>query len=98
MKLNYTGCAICDSTWGDVWAEIDGVRTFFCCELCVRQFRNLIARVTSETGWARVDSLEISGNRRGRACIARSGSDQLHVQFSFTPEGELLRFERVDSP
>lgn len=96
MKRNYSGCAICDSTWGDVWAEIDGERMFFCCELCVVQFRSLVDRLKSETGGSRLDSLEIHGDRKGRTCTAASGERVVRARFSFTPEGDLMRFERVE--
>lgn len=94
MKRNYVGCAICDSSWGNVWAEIDGERIFFCCELCVVQFRALVRRIKHETGWPRVEELAIEGDRRERSCEARVGPERFAARFSFTSEGELLRFER----
>jgi hypothetical protein len=92
LKRNFAGCAICDSTWGNVWEEVEGERMFFCCRLCATQFRTLIERIERETGWTTVEAVEISGDRRGRECVARSGSGSIRVVFSFTPEGELLRF------
>lgn len=98
MRRNYAGCAICDSTWGDVWAEIEGERVFFCCDVCVVQFRNLVEKIRSVTGWAHLESIEISGDRKGRACVARAGEQAFGAQFSFTPDGQLLRFEQVNVP
>ena len=95
MKRNYTGCAICDSTWGNVWADVDGEPVFFCCSTCVVQFRRLVDRIKEKTGWPRIDSLEISGDRRGRTCIARTGAETIRVQVAFNPEGELLQFEEL---
>lgn len=95
MKRNYDGCALCNSTWGSVFAEVEGERMFFCCDLCLVQFRNLIERIRRETGWTRIDSLEIAGDRRGRTCQATSGEARAGFQFSFTPDGTLLRFERA---
>jgi hypothetical protein len=95
LKRNYEGCAICDSTWGNVWEEVEGERMFFCCSICVVQFRNLVGRIKEASGWPSIESVEISGDRRGRLCVARSGRDVLQVRFAFNPEGDLLRFEPV---
>ncbi len=96
MKRNYAGCAICDSTWGNLWEEVDGERMFFCCPICVVQFRGLVDRIKQETGWAAIDSVEIRGDRRGRVCDARRASEGVRVRVMFNPEGEILRFERLD--
>lgn len=95
MKRNYTGCAICDSTWGNLWEEVEGERMFFCCSTCVVQFRRLVERIEKETGWSRIESLEIAGDRRGRTCVARSGPETIRARVMFDPEGELLRFEKL---
>jgi Ta0938 len=95
LKRNYRGCAICDSTWGNVWEEVEGERMFFCCSICVVQFRGLVDRIERETGWPRLDEIEISGDRRGRTCVARAGAESVRVRVTFNPEGELLRFERL---
>ena len=93
MKRNYSGCAICDTTWGDVWEEVEGERLFFCCRLCEVQFRALVDAVKSRTGWPTIETLEIAGDRRGRSCRAASGDATFRATFAFTSEGELLRFE-----
>jgi hypothetical protein len=95
LKTNFSGCAICDSTWGDHWVEVDGQRMFFCCGLCATQFQRLIDRILEQTGWPRIEAVELLGDRRGRTCVARQGSATIRVEVSFTPEGELLRFELV---
>lgn len=96
LKRNYDGCAICNSTWGNVWAEVEGERLFFCCDLCVVQYRNLIDRIKHETGWSRIDSIEIAGDRRGRTCVVASGDARSRFVFAFTPDGKLLRFQPAD--
>lgn len=96
MKLNYSGCAICDSTWGNVWEDIEGERMFFCCTLCAVQFRNLVGRIKKDTGWPTIDSLEITGDRRGRTCVAQAGGEMARVRVAFNSEGELLRFEKLE--
>jgi putative zinc binding protein len=92
LKRNYDGCAICNSTWGNVWAEVEGERLFFCCDLCVVQYRHLIERIKRETGWSQIESIEIAGDRRGRTCEVVSGEARSRFAFSFDPEGKLLRF------
>jgi hypothetical protein len=96
LKRNYSGCAICNSTWGNVWEEVDGERTFFCCTTCVAQFRHLVDRIKGETGWGRIESLEVEGDRRGRTCLAKAGSEALRAKVLFNSEGELLVFERIE--
>jgi Ta0938 len=98
LKRNYTGCAICDSTWGNVWAEVEGERLFFCCDLCVVQYRGLIERVKAETGWETLDAIEIAGDRRGRSCTVSSGDRSSRFQFTFNSEGQLLRFQPAGPP
>jgi len=67
---------------------------FFCCSICAVQFRGLISRIREETGWPGIDAVEIRGDRRGRECLARHGSEAVRVWVAFNPEGEILRFER----
>ena len=92
MKLNYRGCAICDSTWGDIREEVDGTRLFFCCPICAIQFRHLVERVKASTGWDRIDALEIAGDRRGRACVATRGDREFRFEIAFNSDGEVRRF------
>jgi hypothetical protein len=97
LKRNYTGCAICDSTWGNVWEEVEGERVFFCCDLCATQFRRLLGRVKLATGWKEIESIEIAGDRRGRTGVARSGATALRFSVNFTTLGEVRRFETLPS-
>jgi acetyl esterase len=93
MEPPTEGCPLCGSTWGDWWADVQGQRRFFCCELCARQWLALLAEVRRHTGWARVDAVDVEGNRWGRTCIARGAGADFHCFVVFTPEGELRRFE-----
>jgi hypothetical protein len=95
LKVNYEGCAICGSTWGDLWEEVDGQRLFFCCATCVRQFRGLVERVKSSTGWERIDELQIEGDRRGRTCLALRSGEPFRFFIAFDPEGSVWRFRRL---
>ncbi len=96
MKRNYDGCAICNSTWGNLWTEVDGERVFFCCDLCEIQYRGLIGRIKQSTGWDRIDALEIAGDRRGRTCEVAAGKEHARFLFTFNSDGNLLRFQRTD--
>ncbi|MFZ1023587.1 MAG: TA0938 family protein [Thermoplasmata archaeon] len=98
MKHNYEGCAICDSTWGDVWAEVEGERTFFCCEVCAVQFQGLVDRVKAETGWTRIDQLTLAGDRRGRTGEAMVSGERFHFFIAFNPEGAIREFARREAP
>lgn len=97
MKVNYSGCAICDSSWGNLWEEVEGQRLFFCCEICTTQFRNLVARIETETGWPSIDSVSIAGDRRGRTCRATRGATSYECAVAFNSQGEILTFRTIGS-
>lgn len=92
MDLNYRGCAVCDSTWGNLYEEVEGQRMFFCCSVCAVQFRELVARIRKEAGWGRIDALAITGDRRGRTCTARGGDATFRCFVAFNPEGRIRQF------
>lgn len=92
MRVGSEGCALCASTWGDVWAEVEGTRCFFCCELCLIQFRALVDAVKGATGWDRLDALEIAGDRRGRVVRALRGEQRFEAAVAFNAEGRLRSF------
>jgi hypothetical protein len=88
-----TGCALCGSTWGDYYEEIDGQRLFFCCDVCALEFKNMISEVKKRTGWNRIDELVINGNYyRGRNCIARHEGKEYKFYVKFGDEGEIQTF------
>lgn len=97
MKLREDGCVLCGSTWGDVWAEVDGERRFFCCEVCARQFANLLGVVRTASGWEHLDALEISGDRRRRVVLVRRGDAERRFGFVFGYDGEVRRFRPIPS-
>lgn len=86
------GCPLCGSTWGNHWQEIDGRPTFFCCELCGREWVAVLHEVTRRTGWPRCDQVTVHGNRWGRTGEARHGDARFEFRFAFTPEGHLRQF------
>lgn len=80
MRVEGTGCAICGSTWGDYWEEVDGQSLFFCCSLCATQFKNMVQEVKRRTGWKAVAEVRMAGDYRGRECTA------------FSPDGKEYSF------
>ena len=92
MKLNLEGCAICGSTWGNYWAEVEGEKMFFCCDICFIQFRNMINEVKRRTNWRTVDEIKIEGDYRGRECVARLENNSYWFFVSFKSNGEIHRF------
>ncbi|MCI4353535.1 MAG: TA0938 family protein [Thermoplasmata archaeon] len=71
---------------------MDGERLFFCCDICLREFRQLVARIKSETGWDRIDSVQVAGDRRGRTCLATRAGTRYECAFAFNAEGSLREY------
>lgn len=95
MKRNYDGCALCDATWGNYWREIEGENTFFCCNICADAYENMLKRVKKETGWDKIDYLEISGNySAGRTCYATNGDERFDFFFRHE-DGEITEFRKL---
>ena len=87
------GCAICESTWGDYWEEIEGQRMFFCCAVCAIQFKNMISEVKKRTGWPSIDGVEIRGDYRGREVTALKNSGASYkFLVRFGSKGEIQKF------
>jgi hypothetical protein len=93
------GCAICSSTWGNYWEEVEGQRMFFCCEICATQFKNMISEVKSRTGWREVEEVRIRGDYRGREVTAIGGgsspaSSSTYYKFlvRFNSRGDIQSF------
>lgn len=97
MKLNFQrGCAICGATWGDYWEEVEGTRTFFCCEVCAAQFKNLLSRIKEATGWASIDGIAVKGDFRGRVVTAESKSEAQTFFVAFDPKGAVRNFFKLE--
>ena len=95
MKLRDDGCVLCGSTWGDFWAEVDGERRFFCCEICAVQLANLVVALHHELGPKEILRLAINGDRRGRTATVDHDGGISRFQFLFGAEGEVQRL-RLD--
>jgi len=89
------GCAICQSTWGNYWAEVEGQRMFFCCEICEVEFRNMIEEVKRRTGWKKIDEFKIEGDQRGRICTALSDAQSYNFFIRFNPRGAIETFRKT---
>jgi putative zinc binding protein len=92
MSSRAAGCTICGATWGDYWEEVDGKKFFFCCEVCAKQYRNLLDEVKIRTRWDSVDALEMEGDYRGRVCRASRGSDSFKFLVNFFENGDVRTF------
>lgn len=98
MKRNYSGCALCDATWGDYWREVEGENMFFCCNVCADAFENMVLKLKEVTRWPAVGSVEISGNySKGRTCNA-SSPDGDNVKYFFRHEnGDITEFKLLST-
>jgi hypothetical protein len=91
------GCAICQSTWGNYWAEVEGQKMFFCCEICEVEFRNMLTEIKRRTGWKTIDEIEIAGDTRGRVCAAISNGSTFRFEIRFNSRGEVDNFKELHS-
>ncbi len=87
------GCAICEATWGNYWAEVEGQRMFFCCEICEIEFRNMITEVKHRTGWKTIDEIKVKGDQRKRECTAISGNRSYPFFIGFDSQGGIRIFQ-----
>jgi len=87
------GCAICESTWGNYWEEVEGQRMFFCCDICAIQFKNMIAEVKKRTGWPSIHEIRVKGDYRGREITTlRDDGSSFRFLVRFGSRGEIQRF------
>ena len=89
-------CVLCGATWGDWWEEIEGKKQFFCCEVCARQYRNIIGQAKKKKGWASVDKLEMDGDYRGRICRVSHGSESTRFLINFLENGDVRTLIDLD--
>ena len=92
MKVVEKGCAICQATWGDYWEEIEGTRMFFCCDICAIEFKNMINEVKKRTGWKTIDEIKMTGNYRGRECVALHEGKKYGFNIRFDSKGGIDLF------
>ena len=95
MKVPEEGCALCEATWGDYWAEVESQRMFFCCSICEVEFRNMVNEVKRRTGWKSLDEIKMMGDHRGRECTALSEGKSFRFFIRFDARGEIQTFSEV---
>ena len=66
MKVNYSGCALCDSTWGEYYENVEGSKLFFCCQQCALLYKEIISHIKNFYHITNIQSLELHGNPRER--------------------------------
>ena len=87
---------LCGATWGDYWEKVGEETLFFCCDVCARQYRNIMNEVKKRTGWAKVDEIKMEGNYRGRVCTAFNDSVPFRFMISFSEKGDVRNFVVLD--
>ncbi|MFW9777800.1 MAG: TA0938 family protein [Candidatus Heimdallarchaeota archaeon] len=95
MKARKDGCALCGSTWGNFWFEIEGINRFFCCKVCAQSFKSLLRSIKESTGWPHITRLEISGDVYQRAVLAGFDEEEALFTVSFTSSGEISGFSKA---
>ena len=65
---------------------------FFCCDVCADEFTNMVSRVKRQTGWKKIDEIQMEGNYRGRVCAALLGSEVYRFFVSFHEDGNIRNF------
>ncbi len=97
MKTNNTeGCALCNATWGEYYREIEGEKMFFCCNICADILENMVKTVKKETGWNKIDYIELNGNySKGRTCTAKSVNDEFKYYYRTYSDGKLMEFKKL---
>ena len=71
MKINTEGCALCDSTWGNYWREIEDQKLFFCCHICADLFENLIDQIKKKLGCNLIDEIQLEVNSKKRKIFVK---------------------------
>lgn len=92
LKINYTGCALCNSTWGDYYATIEGTELFFCCEVCSSIYKKVVDKVKTDHQLKSLDYLEIEGTPRERFFTASSGNKTFKGRINFL-QGNIIKFQ-----
>ncbi|MHA1990632.1 MAG: TA0938 family protein [Candidatus Hodarchaeales archaeon] len=77
MKLNNTGCALCDSTWGNYYRNIEEENLFFCCKVCADIFEDLIKEVRKVKEIKKINKMEIRGDIRVRNFIVYTNEKKI---------------------
>ena len=96
--MTETGCALCGSTWGDYWKEIDGKSRVFCCHVCADSYSDLLHRIKEELGGSKFDNILVSGNPRARRATVKWEKEEATFSVSFKDEGGVRGLRRIHAP
>lgn len=92
MKINFTGCALCNSTWGDYHGKIEDTELFFCCDVCYVIYKQIVERIKKEYFLKSIDYLEIDGNPSERTFKAVNNNKTFTGKINFL-KGNIIRFQ-----
>jgi len=92
LRVPEKGCALCEATWGDYWEDVEGQRMFFCCDICAVEFKNMIREIKDHTDWNKIDEIRMTGDYRGRDCIALRSSEKYGFFIRFGSRGQVEAF------
>ena len=65
---------------------------FFCCVMCAVEFSNMGDDVKNRTGWRTVDEIKMTGNYRGRECVALYQGKKYGFSIRFDSKGGIDLF------
>lgn len=91
MKVNYNGCALCDSTWGDYYENVEGSKLFFCCHQCALLYKEIISHIKNYYHITDIQNLELHGNPRERIFTLNSDNMFFRGKIQFL-NGKLINF------
>ena len=92
MKINSDGCALCDSTWGNYWKEIENQKLFFCCNVCSNLFENLLMEIKKKLDIDKIDEIQLKGNSKSRKITVKHNSTSYIGEVSFR-FGKITNFD-----
>ena len=88
-------CVLCNSEWGNYWEEINSKNLFFCCVICVDQYKAVIKAIQFHTGWKIIEKITFEGNSRYRKGFANSKQGIVEFSVSFLSDGKLWSFSPI---
>jgi len=68
---------------------------FFCCDICAVEFKNMISEVKKRTGWKTIDEIKMTGNYRGRECVALFQGKKYGFYIRFDSKGGIDLFTEL---
>jgi hypothetical protein len=95
LKVNFTGCALCNSTWGDYFKIIEETNLFFCCSICAELYDEIIKTLKTKFELTKIDNLHLQGNSKKRKFVLVTGDDKFSGEISFFNE-KIIDFDFHD--